>query len=66
MPKRNRTNRPTKLFSLRTVVILLLALAAGAVTTVLLWATGVPIVQAVLGGVAASAEALQFLDKIIE
>jgi hypothetical protein len=67
MPKRNRTSRPTRLqVSVRTVLILLLALAAALVTTILLWATAVPIVLAVLGGIAASAKALQFLDKIIE
>lgn len=70
MPKRDRTSEPSGparlQISVRTAIILLLALAAGVVTTVLLWATAVAIVQAVLGGIASSAGALQFLDKIIE
>lgn len=61
------SSEPTRLqVSVRTVVILLLALAAGAITSVLLGATAVPMAEAILGGIASSAGALRFFDKIIE
>lgn len=73
MPKRDRVSGsggPTRLqVSLRAVIMLLLALAAGVVTSVLLWATAVPMAQAILAGIASSAAALQFFDffdKILE
>lgn len=70
MPKRDRvsgSSGPTRLpGSVRSVIILLLALAVGAVTSVLLWATAVPMAEVILGGIASSSTALQCLDKIIE
>ena len=52
--------------SVRTMIILLLALAAGVVTTVLLWSTAVPLAHALLGGTVSSVGALRFFDKIIK
>jgi len=70
MPKRDRTSESSGLVSLqisvRTAIILLLALAAGLITTVLLWTTAVPMVQAILSGIASSAGTFQFLDKITD
>lgn len=70
MPRHDRASRmsePARLqLSVRTVIIVLLALAAGVVTSGLLWATAVPMAQALLGGIASGAAALRFFDKIIE
>lgn len=70
MPQRDRVSgsrEPSRLqVFLRTVIILLLALAVGAVTSVLLWATPIPMTQAILGGIASGAGAIRFFDKIIE
>lgn len=56
----NRSARPQVV--LRTMIVLLLSLAAGVVTTVLLWSTAVPMAQAVLGGIASSAGTFRFFD----
>lgn len=61
-----RTVRPKFQLSLRVVLILLIALTAGAGTTTLLFAAGMVIAQAALCGISATAAAIPYLDKIIE
>lgn len=62
----NRTGGPKFELPLRTVLILLIALTAGAGTTALLLAAGIVFAHAALCGIGATAAAIPYLDKIIE
>jgi len=62
----NRTTGPKFQLSLRTIIILLVALTAGATTTALLSTAGIVFTHATLCGIATTAAAIPYLDKIIE
>ena len=62
----NRITGPKFQLSLRAVIILLLALTAGATTTALLSTAGIAFAHATLCGIGTAAAAIPYLDKIIE
>jgi hypothetical protein len=61
-----RTAGPRFQLSLRTVLILLVALTAGAGTTALLSAAGIAFAHATLCGIGTTAATIPYLDNIIE
>jgi hypothetical protein len=65
--KPHRRRRTTKMqLSLRTVILIALALSVGLISSLLMKAAGTHPAQALLCGGSAAAGALLFFDKIIE
>jgi hypothetical protein len=62
----NPPSNPKFQLPLRIVLISLLAVAAGVVTSTLLWAAGAVVAKAVLSGLGVIGAAVLFFDKIIE
>lgn len=62
----SRTTGPKFQLSLRAVIILLIALIAGIMTTALLSTAGIAFAHATLCGIGTTAAAIPYLDKIIE